>query len=433
MGWELEDVEKPFVTQLQGLNWQHTEGSLDDPAATGRSSFSEVIQRAVLTERLRAINLRDGQPWLDEQRIAEAFAAITRVGTGKLIEANQTVTELLLKGITVDGLPGWEGGRGQTIQYIDWDTPANNHFSVINQYRVDCPPGYNSGKKFIVPDLVLLVNGIPLVVVECKSPSIPEPLAEAVDQLRRYSNQRKAAFEVEENEGNEPLFASVQLLIASSYDEARVGCIGAGFAHFSQWKTVVGPDGSGSEQAVAEQLGKAKLSEQERLVAGMLTPAHLLDLIRHFMLFMQVGGQTIKTVCRYQQYRAVNRTVTRMKHGQTRLEHGESDQRGGIVWHTQGSGKSQTMVFLVRKMRTDTQLRRFKIIVVTDRKDLQSQLAATATLSGELPEVASNIEGVKALARRQGPGWYSPPSRGTATLSRTKMGRPLALRKTQRW
>lgn len=404
MGWELEDVEKPFVAQLQGLNWQHTEGSLDDPATTGRNSFSEVIQRAALTERLRAINLRDGQPWLDEQRIAEAFAAITRVGTGKLMEANQTVTELLLKGITVEGLPGWEGGRGQTIQYIDWDTPANNHFSVINQYRVDCPPGYNSGKKFIVPDLVLLVNGIPLVVVECKSPSIPEPLAEAVDQLRRYSNQRKAAFEVEENEGNEPLFASVQLLIASSYDEARVGCIGAGFAHFSQWKTVVGPDGSGSEQAVAEQLGKAKLSEQERLVAGMLAPAHLLDLIRHFMLFMQVGGQTIKTVCRYQQYRAVNRTVTRMKHGQTRLEHGESDQRGGIVWHTQGSGKSLTMVFLVRKMRTDTQLRRFKIIVVTDRKDLQSQLAATATLSGELPEVASNIEGVKALARRQGPG-----------------------------
>jgi type I restriction enzyme R subunit len=404
VGWELEDVEKPFVAQLQGLNWKHTEGSLDDPATTGRSSFSEVIQRAALTERLRAINLRDGQPWLDEQRIAEAFAAITRVGTGKLMEANQTVTELLLKGITVDGIPGWEGGRGQTIQYIDWDTPANNHFSVINQYRVDCPPGYNSGKKFIVPDLVLLVNGIPLVVVECKSPSIPEPLAEAVDQLRRYSNQRKAAFEVEENEGNEPLFASVQLLIASSFDEARVGCIGAGFAHFSQWKTVAGPDGSGSEQAVAEQLGKTKLSEQERLVAGMLAPAHLLDLIRHFMLFMQVGGQTIKTVCRYQQYRAVNRTVSRMKHGQTRLEHGESDQRGGIVWHTQGSGKSLTMVFLVRKMRTDTQLRRFKIIVVTDRKDLQSQLSATATLSGELPEVASNIEGVKALARRQGPG-----------------------------
>ena len=404
MGWELEDVEKPFVVQLQGLGWTPVEGSLDDPALTERKSFAEVLQESVLRERLRAINLRDDQPWLDEERLCEAVAAVTRLGAAKLMEANQKATELLLKGITVDGLPGWDGGRGQTIQYIDWDTPTNNRFTVINQYRVDCPPGYDSGKKFIVPDLVLLVNGIPLVVVECKSPSIPEPLAEAVDQLRRYSNQRKVAFEVEENEGNEALFASVQLLIATSYDEARVGCIGAGFAHFAQWKTVVGPDGNGSEQGVAAALGKATLSEQERLVAGMLAPAHLLDLMRHFMLFMQVGGQTIKTVCRYQQYRAVNHAIARLKRGQTRAEHGESDQRGGIIWHTQGSGKSLTMVFLVRKMRTNEQLRRFKVIVITDRKDLQNQLAATATLSGELPEVASNIEGVKALARRKGPG-----------------------------
>ncbi|GGH90161.1 restriction endonuclease subunit R [Pseudomonas fluvialis] len=404
MGWELEDVEKPFVAQLQGLGWTHIEGSIDDPAVTARGSFAEVVQEAVLRERLRAINLRDGQPWLNDERIAEAVAAITRLGTAKLMEANQKATELLLKGITVDGLPGWDGGRGQTIQFIDWDNLASNCFTVVNQYRVDCPPGYDSGKKFIIPDLVLLVNGIPLVVVECKSPSVPEPLADAVDQLRRYSNQRKAAFEVEDNEGNEQLFASVQLLIASSFDEARVGCIGAGLAHYAQWKTVVGTDGRGSEQEVAVVLGKPALSEQERLIAGLLAPAQLLDVVRHFMLFMQAGGQTIKTVCRYQQYRAVNRAVNRLKTGQTRLEHGESDQRGGIVWHTQGSGKSLTMVFLVRKLRTDGRLRRFKVIVVTDRKDLQRQLSATATLTGERPEVATSTEGVKALVRRQGPG-----------------------------
>lgn len=404
MGWELEDVEKPFVAQLQGLGWTHIEGSIDDPAVTGRGSFVEVVQEAVLRERLRAINLRAGKPWLNDERIAEAVAAITRLGTAKLMEANQKATELLLKGITVDGLPGWDGGRGQTIQFIDWDNLASNCFTVVNQYRVDCPPGYDSGKKFIIPDLVLLVNGIPLVVVECKSPSVPEPLADAVDQLRRYSNQRKAAFEVEDNEGNEQLFASVQLLIASSFDEARVGCIGAGLAHYAQWKTVVGTDGRGSEQEVAVVLGKPALSEQERLIAGLLAPAQLLDVVRHFMLFMQTGGQTIKTVCRYQQYRAVNRAVNRLKTGQTRLEHGESDQRGGIVWHTQGSGKSLTMVFLVRKLRTDERLRRFKVIVVTDRKDLQRQLSATATLTGERPEVATSTEGVKALVRRQGPG-----------------------------
>lgn len=403
MGRELEDVEKPFIAQLTQLGWSPVEGSLDDPAVTGRGSFAEVIQEAVLRERLRALNLRDGRPWLDDERIAEAVAAITRL-SGRLMEANEKVTRLLIDGITVEGLPGWDGGRGQTICYIDWETPSNNRFTVVNQYRVDCPPGFNAAKAFIVPDLLLLVNGLPIVVVECKSPSIPEPLAEAVDQLRRYANQRHAALEVDENEGNENLFASVQLLIASSFDEARVGCIGGGFEHFAQWKTVVGPDGSGNEAEVAERLGKTIVSEQERLIAGLLTPAHLLDVIRHFMLFMQAEGQTIKTVCRYQQYRAVNKALNKLKTGKTRKQHGESDQRGGIIWHTQGSGKSLTMVFLVRKLRAEPLLRRFKVIVVTDRNDLQRQLSATATLTGETVEVASNTTGIKNLAKRKGPG-----------------------------
>jgi len=405
MGWELEDVEQPFVAQLQTLGWAYTEGSLDTPVLTGRSSFTEVIQEGVLRERLRALNLGpDGQPWLDAARLSEAVAAITRLGTHKLMEANQKATDILIRGLTVEGLPGWDGGRGQTLRYIDWDTPANNRFTVINQYRVDCPPGFNSGKAFIVPDLVLLVNGLPLVVVECKSPSIPEPLAEAVDQLRRYSNQRKAAFEIDDNEGSEALFATNQLLVATSFDEARVGCVGAAFEHYAQWKTVVGPDGAGSEIEVAQRLGKPGLSEQERLIAGLLAPAHLLDVVKNFLLFMQVGGQTIKSVCRYQQYRAVNRAIARLKTGQTRLQQGEHDERGGIIWHTQGSGKSLTMVFLVRKMRADALLRRFKVIVVTDRKDLQSQLSVTATLTGEVVEVADSTAGVKALARRKGPG-----------------------------
>ncbi|MFQ2739959.1 type I restriction endonuclease subunit R [Aeromonas caviae] len=405
MGWELEEVEKPFVAQLQALGWLHIEGSIDDPAVTGRTNFAEVIQEDLLREQLRALNLGpDGAPWLDDARLTEAVSAITRLGTLKLMEANEKATSLLIRGLTVEGLPGWDGGRGQTIRFIDWDTPENNSFTVINQYRVDCPPGFNSAKQFIVPDLVLLVNGIPLVVVECKSPSVPEPLAEAVDQLRRYSNQRKAAFEVDDNEGNEPLFATNQLLVATSFDEARVGCVGAAFEHYAQWKTVVGPNGVGSEIEVAQALGKAVLSEQERLIAGLLTPAHLLDVLQNFMLFMQAGGQTIKTVCRYQQYRAVNRAIARMKTGKTRLQHGEHDQRGGIIWHTQGSGKSLTMVFLVRKMRADGELRRFKVIVVTDRKDLQGQLSVTATLTGEVVEVAESSNGVKALARRKGPG-----------------------------
>jgi type I restriction enzyme, R subunit len=404
MGWELETVEKPFVEQLFTMGWRHAEGDIDAPAQTGRSSFTEVIQKAALRRQLHALNLHDGQPWLDDERLSQAVGAIARIPAHRLMEANRIATGLLLGGITVEGLPGWDGGRNQTIHYVDWQHPERNEFSVVNQYRVDCPPGYNRGKAFIVPDLVLLVNGIPLVVVECKSPSVPEPLADAVDQLRRYTNQRRASGEVEDNEGNEPLFHTNQLLIATSFDEARVGSVGAAFRHYAAWKTVVGADGLGTEADMAAALGKAQLSGQERLVAGLLAPANLLDVVRHFTLFMTTEGQTVKAVCRYQQYRAVSRATLRLRTGKTRLQDGELDRRGGIVWHTQGSGKSLTMVFLIRKLRTDPQLRRFKVVVVTDRTDLEDQLSGTATLTGESVEIATSADALRKLLRRKGPG-----------------------------
>lgn len=404
MGWELEEVERPFVEQLLGMGWRHVQGNVDTPAATGRASFAEVVQEATLRRQLRAINLdAAGQPWLDDERLTQAVGAVTRIPAHRLMEANQAATALLLAGLTVEGLPGWDGGRGQTIHFIDWQHPARNEFTVVNQYRVDCPPGFNRGKAFIVPDLVLLVNGMPLAVVECKSPSCPEPLSEAVDQLRRYSNQRCASGEVDDNEGNEPLFHTNQLLIATSFDEARVGSVGAAFRHYAAWKTVVGADGQGSEAEVATALGKPQLSEQERLVAGLLRPAHLLDVVRHFMLFMSIEGQVVKSVCRYQQYRAVNRAIHRLRTGKTRREDGEHDRRGGIVWHTQGSGKSLTMVFLMRKLRGDALLRRFKVVVVTDRNDLERQLSETATLTGQNVLRATSADDLKRQLRRQGP------------------------------
>lgn len=151
MGWELEEVEKPFVAQLVGMGWSYLEGCIDNPVVTDRSSFSEVIQEGVLRPQLRDLNRRNGAPWLDDERISQAVAALTRIGAPRLLEANQTATELLLKGITVEGLPGWDGGRGQTIQYIDWSAPANNQFTVINQYRVDCPPDSPAARPLSSP------------------------------------------------------------------------------------------------------------------------------------------------------------------------------------------------------------------------------------------------------------------------------------------
>ncbi|MDY6798286.1 MAG: type I restriction endonuclease, partial [Pseudomonadota bacterium] len=399
-GPEYHDVELPFIQQLERMGWDSIEGATEAPSVSGRDSFAQIFQEDVLREQLNRINLRDGQPWLDDERLSQAVAALTRIPANKLMEANQHATELLLKGISVEGLPDWDGGRGQTIQYIDWANPENNRFTVINQYKVKTPPGHDTAKGHIIPDLVLLVNGIPLVVVECKSRTVPEGMSEAIDQLRRYSNQRKAAFEVEENEGAPALFHTNQFLIASNFDDARVGTIGAGFEHFLSWKTVE----PRTESEVAAELGVEQLSPQQRLVAGMLDKKNLLDIIRHYTLFTTMGGQVIKMVCRYQQFRAVIRAIERLKTGKTRLEDGEYDRRGGIIWHTQGSGKSLTMVFLVRKLRTDPDLRRFKVVVVTDRKDLQDQLSGTASLTGETVEVAKNTQKLKTLVKRPGPG-----------------------------
>ena len=136
----------------------------------------------------------------------------------------------------------------------------------------------------------------------------------------------------------------------------------------------------------------------------MLRPAHLLDLVRHFTLFMPIEGRTVKIIGRYQQYRAVQRSLERLTTGKTRIEDGEFDRRGGIVWHTQGSGKSLTMVFLIRKMRDASALRRFKVVAVTDRTDLQRQLSETAALTGETIEVGRSVARVKELLSRPGPG-----------------------------
>ena len=395
-GPEHNHVEQPFIDQLISMGWKWTTGYLDDPTATGRSSFREVLLVDDLKRALRLINLdAQGKPWLDDARIATAVSALERISKPKLMEANQAATEILLKGIPVDGLPGWDGGRTQTVSFIDWNHPENNTFRVIDQFKVEEPGG--QVHKHIIPDLVLFVNGIPLVVVECKSPYLPEPLHDGIEQLQRYSNQRTW---VDGNEGNERLFFTNQFMVTTCFEQARVGTIGALAHHYMEWKDTAPIP----MKEVGAALGKEALSRQETLVAGMLRPENLLDIVRHFVLFKVDNGKTIKLVARYQQYRAVLRAVERLQTGKTKASDGEHDRRGGIIWHTQGSGKSLTMVFLVRKMRTTPALRKFKVVIVTDRRDLQKQLAETAELSGESVHVAKKIKALKKTLAEKGSG-----------------------------
>jgi type I restriction enzyme, R subunit len=392
-GPEYAEVELPLITQLVAQGWAHAEGSKSDPSVTGRESFRDPLLENRLRTKLREINLDgDGQPWLDDSRLSEAVSSLTRTEPGSLVEINQRMTERLLEGVPVAGLPGWDQGRNQRVHFIDWDHPGNNEFLVINQFRVDEPGG--QAKKWVAPDVVLFVNGIPLVVIECKSPYITDPMAEGIDQLRRYANQR----DLGSPEGNEELFWTNQFVISTFGDKARVGTF---TEHFLEWKDPA-PE---SKDELATRLGKtvAELTGQELLVSGMLTPQNLLDLVRHFTLFTEIEGRRIKIVARYQQYRAVLKSLERLRTGKTRIEDGESDRRGGLIWHTQGSGKSLTMVFLVRAMRSDPVLRTFKVVVVTDRIDLEKQLAGTAKLSGEVIERARRARTLRKLLAEHGP------------------------------
>jgi type I restriction enzyme R subunit len=403
LGPEYEHVEKPLVAQLAGLGWTHLEGAPPgnvtptDPAASGRTAFNEVFLIGRLRSQLYTLN-RDGngKPWLDEQRLDQAVNALTRVAAVSLLEANQVASELLLNGLTVDGLPDWDGGRDQRVRYIDWERPLRNDFVVVSQFRVDIPGA--QGRRCITPDEVLFVNGIPLALVECKKPG--EGLAEAVKQHHRYADRRGAT----PPEGNPLLFHTMQLLIATSGDRAALGSITSGAEHYALWRDPYPL----SREELAHRLGKPEpaVTQQDILVGVVLDPVRLLDIVHNYVTFLPTDdGKTVKAVPRYQQFRAVSKSVDRLLTGKTRREEPEGkDHRGGVVWHTQGSGKSLTMSFLVRKLRTVSGLRKTKVVVVTDRKQLQDQLSKTLALSGETVTVAKKAARARDLLAQHGPG-----------------------------
>lgn len=409
---EWTTVERPLLVQLVAMGWDYLQGDLDYPQKTHRQSFREVLLLAPLRQAIRTINACEE---LDELTIDRAIRELQRSDKPEGLGRNQELTEKLIKGVSVVRANGAQGahGRNVTVRFIDFDPAlqANNSFLAINQFRID----YIGRVGFVIPDVLLFVNGIPLVIVECKSPSLAEtddggfwkPIEKGIDQLLRYANSRE---DVELEEGVEHLFHWNQLMISTCQYAARVATYGADYKHYVEWKDTAPL----SEAEVLAEIGRAgtRLRSQERLVAGMLRPAHLLDILRHFILFQIDEGKLIKICPRYQQYRAVQKAMSRLATGKTKMQSDKQrDERGGIVWHTQGSGKSITMVQLVRKLRTDAQLCGFKVVVVTDRTSLEQQLQETAQLTGErvrpdkddVRSGESSSDMVKRILREDGP------------------------------
>jgi len=366
-------VEKPFLDQLRALGWtviDQGQGLIpSDPAASLRATFREWILPDVFRESVRGLNRTpDGRAWLTDRQLDDLRDQILRQPNRTLLEANEAVHGLLLKA-QVDRNE-LTGEADPVALLVDFAHPERNLFHAVNQFRVDTP---GCVKAFIIPDLVLFVNGLPLVVVEAKigDANTANPMHAAFEQLLRYRNGRAATQKAGLREGEPRLFHPNLLLVRTCGEKAEAATITAGPEHFQAWKDIW-PE---ANRRYSPPLGVER--EQELLIQGLLPPATLLDVLRTCTVFMDTDdGRRVKVVARYQQYRAARRVVERLRGGRTRQD------RSGVVWHTQGSGKSLTMVFVARMLRASTDLQDFKILLVNDRLELEEQLARTAKLIG---------------------------------------------------
>jgi len=369
------DIELLAIEHLEQLGYKYLYGP--DIACDGAKPERENYQEVLLAERLK--NAIDRiNPTIPEIAKEQALKTVLRVATPDLLQTNENFHVMLTEGIEVEyRINGDE--RGDKVWLIDYDKPENNEFVVCNQFTVI---ENNENKR---PDVVLFVNGMPLVVIELKNPADEKAtVKKAFTQLQNY----KTAIPV--------LFQYNAFLVASDGLEAKAGTISSAFSRFLAWKTTDG-------QNEASHL----ISQMLTLIAGMLNKKTILDLIRHFIVFekdkkedLKTGITTIETIKKiagYHQYYAVNKAVAKTSAATTEA----GDHRGGVVWHTQGSGKSLSMVFYTGKLVLA--LNNPTVVVITDRNDLDDQLfdtfASCRQLLRQEPKQADSRDELKTLLK----------------------------------
>ena len=377
---EWKYVEEPLLRQLEALGWNPlalNDSEKHDPEKSFRTSLSDVIIVKKFKEALARLN-----PWLSSGQLEDLCVQMQNYPypKDKMLENNSEIFDRIVEGLSADNEES--GEINCPVRIIDWSDTENfdkastkNEYLAISQFKVRIP----GKEEHIIPDLVLFVNGLPLVVIECKAPDIAEPIAEGIEQLLRYQNRREAA----SSEGVSELFFYNQLVISTSFHSARYSSITGKYSHFIEWKDPY-------PYKLTDIKSDGLTSSQELLAAGMLEPSHLLDIIQNYTVFMDDDeGRPIKIVPRYMQYRGARKIVERLR----------KDKAGGTLWHTQGSGKSLTMMFVIRKMFNSSDLNNYKIVLLVDRKELQTQLFKTTKAIKFAVNEAGSIENLKSLIR----------------------------------
>lgn len=343
-----DQLEQETLEWLTGVGYRRLYGP--DIAPDGESPERTDYQQVLLADRLRQAIGRLN-PSIPLAAREDALRRVLNLDVPVLLSANRAFHKLLVNGVPVEYQKDGET-RGDFVRLIDFSSVAKNEWLAVNQFSIKGP--HHTRR----PDIILFVNGLPLVLIELKNPVDKDAdIWKAFDQIQTYKEQIPDVFQYNE------------VLVISDGTEARMGSLSANSERFLAWRTIDGE--------TLDPLGQ--FNELETLVRGVLAPVYLLDYLRFFVLF-EDDGTLVKKVAGYHQFHAVRAAITQVI-GASRPG---GSQKGGVVWHTQGSGKSITMTCFAARVMRETTMENPTVVVITDRNDLDGQLFGVFSLAQDL-------------------------------------------------
>ncbi len=343
-----DKLEQEMLTWLTEIGYTHVYGPTIacDGEASERSNYQDIL----LIERLRrAINQLN--PEIPSVAREDALQQVSDLNTPILLSANRSLHHFLVNGVPVQYQKDGET-RGDFVRLIDFETLSNNEWLAVNQFSI-------KGEKHTRrPDILLFINGLPLVLIELKnSADLNADLGKAFNQIQTYKEQIPDIFQYNE------------VLIISDGSEARMGSLSANMERFMSWRTIDG--------VTLDPLGQ--FGELETLTRGILSPAYFLDYLRFFILF-EDDGELVKKIAGYHQFHAVRAAIQQV----ITASRPDGNKKGGVVWHTQGSGKSITMTCFAARVMREVAMENPTIVIITDRNDLDGQLFGVFSLGQDL-------------------------------------------------
>jgi type I restriction enzyme R subunit len=317
-----------------------------DGAAPERADYKNTLLPFRLREAINRLN-----PSIPASAREDALRQVQDLGIPSLLSANRHFHKLLVNGVPVQYQKDGET-RGDFVRLVDWEMPAKNDWVAVNQFTIK---GARHTRR---PDIILFVNGLPLVLLELKNPADENAdIWKAFDQIQTYKEQIPDVFQYNE------------VLVISDGTEALLGSLSADAERFMAWRTIDGK--------TIDPLGQ--FQELETLVLGVLAPEYVLDYLRYFVLF-EDDGKLVKKIAGYHQFHAVRAAIEQV----VQASRPDGSHKGGVVWHTQGSGKSITMTCFAARVMQSAAMENPTVVVITDRNDLDGQLFGVFSLSQDL-------------------------------------------------